>query len=62
VDALSVVGLARELARNSALAAYDGRRVELLVAPQFEKLAQPRHVDALQRALASKCGWSRGRR
>ncbi|MGE0483784.1 MAG: DNA polymerase III subunit gamma/tau [Gammaproteobacteria bacterium] len=56
VDDLALVGLARELARNSALAGYDGRALELVIAPQFEKLAQRRHVDNLQTALAEHLG------
>ena len=54
VDELVVVGLARELARNSAVAQFDGRRLDLVIAPQFEKLAARRHVDTLQAALAEK--------
>ncbi|MCC6706454.1 MAG: hypothetical protein IT492_02740, partial [Gammaproteobacteria bacterium] len=54
VDELTVVGLARELARNSAVAQFDGRRLDLVIAPQFEKLAARRHVDTLQAALADK--------
>ncbi len=56
VDELELVGLPRELARNSALKSYDGRKLELLVAPQFEKLAQRRHVDAVQEALTVRLG------
>ncbi len=54
VDELTVVGLARELARNSAVAQFDGRRIDLVIAPQFEKLAARRHVETLQAALADK--------
>ena len=54
VDELVVVGLARELARNSAVAKFDGRRVDLVIAPQFEKLAARRHVETLQAALTEK--------
>ncbi len=54
VDELTVVGLARELARNSAITQFDGRRLELIIAPQYEKLAARRHVDTLQAALADK--------
>ena len=54
VDELVVVGLARELARNSAVAQFDGRRLDLVIAPQFEKLAARRHVDTLRAALAEK--------
>ena len=56
VEELGVVGLVRELARNSALVASDGRRMELAIAPQFEKLAARRHVEALQGALGSFLG------
>ncbi len=56
VEELGVVGLARELARNSAVAARDGTRIELVVSPQFEKLAQRRHVETLQAALAGRYG------
>ena len=54
VDELVVVGLARELARNSAVANFDGRRLDLVIAPQFEKLAARRHVETLQVALTEK--------
>jgi DNA polymerase-3 subunit gamma/tau len=54
VDELTVVGLARERARNSAVAQFDGRRIDLVIAPQFEKLAARRHVETLQAALADK--------
>ena len=54
VDELTVVGLARELARNSAVAQFDGRRLDLIIAPQFEKLAARRHVDTLQAALIDR--------
>ena len=54
VDELVVAGLARELARNSAVAQFDGRRLCLVIAPQFEKLAARRHVETLQAALAEK--------
>ena len=46
----------RELARNSALAAFENGVVELLIAPQFEKLAARRHVETLQAALGKKLG------
>ena len=54
VDELVVVGLARELARNSAVTSFDGRRIDLVIAPQFEKLAARRHVETLQAALTEK--------
>ncbi len=56
VDELAVVGLARELARNSALVAHSGEAIELAIAPQFEKLAQRRHVETLEGALAAHLG------
>jgi DNA polymerase-3 subunit gamma/tau len=56
IDELGLTGLVRELARNSALIGFDGRRAELMVAPQFEKLAARRHVEALQAALAQALG------
>ena len=54
VDELAVVGLARELARNSAVTQFDGRRLDLVIAPQYEKLVQRRYVETLQAALAEK--------
>ena len=51
---LDVVGLVRELARNSALATFENGVVELLIAPQFEKLAARRHIETLQAALGKK--------
>jgi DNA polymerase-3 subunit gamma/tau len=56
LDELTVVGLARELARNSAVAKFDGRMLDLIIAPQFEKLAARRHVETLQAALVDKFG------
>jgi len=56
VDELAVVGLARELARNSALVGHSGEAIELAIAPQFEKLAQRRHVETLEGALAAHLG------
>ena len=56
IEELGLSGLPRELARNSAVAAFDGRRLELVVAPQFEKLAQRRHIDNLAAALGSARG------
>ena len=53
---LDVVGLVRELARNSALATFENGVVELLIAPQFEKLAARRHIETLQAALGKKLG------
>ena len=54
VEELAVVGLARELARNSAMIGFDGRRLDLVIAPQFERLAARRTVDTLQAALSDK--------
>jgi len=56
VEELPVVGLARELARNSALLGHGGEAIELVIAPQFEKLAQRRHVETLEGALAAHLG------
>lgn len=56
IDELDIVGLPRELGRNSALAGSDGRVFELVIAPQFEKLAQRRHIESLRAALAKHCG------
>jgi hypothetical protein len=43
----------RELARNSAISKRGADFIELVVAPQFEKLAARQHVDALESALQS---------
>mgnify|MGYP000844131330 CR=1 FL=1 len=56
VDELDIVGLPRELARNCALAARDGVAFELVVAPQFDKLAHRRHIESLQSALGKYFG------
>lgn len=56
IEEIGLVGLPRELARNSALAAFDGRSVSLILSPQFEKLAQRRHVEALGAALSVRHG------
>ena len=56
VNELDIVGIVRELARNSAIATQSERVIELIIAPQFEKLAASRHVDALQAALREKLG------
>ena len=56
VDVLELAGLARELARNSALAARRDAVFELVIAPQFEKLAQRRHVETLEAALGAQIG------
>ena len=56
VTDLEVVGLVRELARNSAFASFENGVVELVIAPQFEKLAARRHVESLQAALGKQLG------
>ncbi|MEQ8663393.1 MAG: DNA polymerase III subunit gamma/tau, partial [Gammaproteobacteria bacterium] len=56
VDALAIVGLPRELARNSALVSCAGEVIELAIAPQFDRLAQRRHVETLEGALAAHLG------
>ena len=56
LEEIGLVGLPRELARNSAFASFDGRSVSLVLSPQFEKLAQRRHVDALGAALSVRHG------
>lgn len=56
VDELEIVGLVRELARNSALAARREDVFELVIAPNFEKLAARRYVEALQTALGARIG------
>ena len=56
IESLTLGGLPRELARNSALARFDNGVVELVIAPQFERLAQRRHIDTLQGALTAHLG------
>ncbi len=53
VDESGLTGLARELARNSALASFDGALLKLVVAPQYERLAAQRLVETLQNALVA---------
>jgi len=48
--------LARELARNSALRAYDGRVLELIVSPQYQNLSGERTVRSLEQALQPALG------
>ena len=48
--------LARELARNSALRAYDGRVLELVVTPQYQNLSGERTVRSLEQALHPELG------
>ncbi|MEQ9062522.1 MAG: DNA polymerase III subunit gamma/tau [Gammaproteobacteria bacterium] len=56
VDSLAIVGLARELARNSALTGCAGDVLHLAIAPQFDRLAQRRHIETLEAALAAHLG------
>lgn len=56
VATLDTNGLVRELAKNCALRAYDGRVVELSVTPQFENLCSDRQLKALEQALAKQLG------
>jgi DNA polymerase-3 subunit gamma/tau len=51
VAKLELHGLVRELARNAALKAYNGKIVELLLAPQHENLSGERLVQGLEAAL-----------
>ena len=52
VDRLDASGLVRELARNCALRSFDGKLVDLIIAPQYENLRAERHVRALEKALS----------
>jgi len=54
VEKLAIGGIVRELARNSALSKRGEDTIELVIAPQFEKLAARQHVDALEVALRNK--------
>jgi len=56
VSRLTLDGLVRELARNAAFKAYDGRVVELLLAPQHENLRADRLVQALETVLKNQLG------
>ena len=51
VSKLELHGLVRELARNAALKAYDGKVVELLLKPQHENLSGDRLKQGLEKAL-----------
>ena len=51
VSRLELHGLVRELARNAALKAYDGKIVELLLEPQHENLSGDRLIQGLEAAL-----------
>jgi DNA polymerase-3 subunit gamma/tau len=51
VEGLEAAGLVRELARNCALRSFDGERLDLVVAPQYENLRAERHVRGLETAL-----------
>ena len=56
VARLELQGLVRELARNTALRAYDGRFVDLLLAPRHENLRVDRLVEGLETALKQQLG------
>jgi DNA polymerase-3 subunit gamma/tau len=51
VTRLELHGLVRELARNTALKAHDGKFVDLLLAPQHENLHADRLIQGLETAL-----------
>lgn len=51
VAKLELHGLVRELARNAALKSYNGKIIELLLAPQHENLCGDRLVQGLEAAL-----------
>ena len=51
VTQLETTGLIRELAKNCALRSFDGRLLELVIAPQFENLRSERQVQGLEQAL-----------
>jgi DNA polymerase III subunit gamma/tau len=51
VAQLTLQGLVRELARNTALKAYDGKVIDLVLAPQHENLRAERLVSGLELAL-----------
>ncbi|MGH8596657.1 MAG: DNA polymerase III subunit gamma/tau, partial [Gammaproteobacteria bacterium] len=56
VAALDTTGLVRELAKHCALRGFDGRVIELGIAPQVEKLRSDRQVKALEHALRAQLG------
>lgn len=51
IEQLRLQGLVRELARNTALKAYNGKFVDLLLAPHHENLRVDRLVQGLEAAL-----------
>jgi len=51
VTRLELHGLVRELARNAALKAHNGKFVDLVLAPQHENLRADRLVEGLETAL-----------
>ena len=56
VSGMELEGLVRELARNAALKSYNGKVVELLLAPQHENLRGDRLVGSLEQALGNELG------
>ncbi len=56
VSSLKLEGLVRELARNSALKAYNGKFIDLVLAPQHENLRVERLINSLELALKQKLG------
>mgnify|MGYP005809856155 CR=1 FL=1 len=56
VPALKGTGLMREFARHCALVGFDGRVVELAIAPQAEHLKTERQVKALEAGLRERLG------
>ncbi len=54
VSKLELHGLVRELARNTALKAYNGKIVELMLAPEHENLRVDRLVQSLENALKER--------
>lgn len=56
IDALSLHGIARELAANCSLKARDGDVFHLMVAPAHASLRNPRLEQRLQEALAAHLG------
>ncbi|MBI4697022.1 MAG: DNA polymerase III subunit gamma/tau [Gammaproteobacteria bacterium] len=56
VPELKCTGLTRELARHCALVSFDGRLVDLAIAPQAEHLRTERQVKALETAIRESLG------
>ncbi|MSR15692.1 MAG: DNA polymerase III subunit gamma/tau [Gammaproteobacteria bacterium] len=56
VAKLETTGLVRELAKNCALRSFDGRVLELSIAPQFENLRSERQTKGLEQALRTQLG------